>query len=187
MKCNINENNISLSKQHIIIFWDPCTCIFSSYWQKHYQTQYLSFILFKLSENWTKTNKLPNMPFWNCCEGVIWAFKRATKRLQNWFLNCGFQGQEPQLPGQHGQEVLKWEPNVPWRFGNCHCLMKILCYQQQLSRPLENERVHFLKVTRISLFCFKDQASLSAEHQVLSLVSVFGAGKGTITLFLVQL
>lgn len=68
----------------------------------------------------------------NCWNGLIGAFQRATKKWKDWFLNSGFQGQEPRLPGQHRQVVLKWEPNVPWRFGNGHFLMKIVCYHREL-------------------------------------------------------
>lgn len=90
---------------------------------------YESYNLNDLNIKERKQINCSNVPFGlvhiNCCKGVIGALKRVTKRLQDWFLNCGFQGQEPRLPGQHGQEVLKWESNVAWRFGNCHCLMKI--------------------------------------------------------------
>lgn len=48
------------------------------------------------------------------------------------------------------------------------------------------EMARSLKVTLIPSSCFEGQASLSAEHLVLRLLSVFGTGKGTITLLLIQ-
>lgn len=139
MKFPIAETNISLRgcNQHTG-YWLLEKAKFSAASDKsntslnNYDLCYLNDLNIKIQKQRNGWKLVFLLVFINCCKGVIGAFKRATKRLQHWFLDCGFQGQEPRLPGQHGQEVLKWEANVPWRFGNRRCLMEIMCYDREL-------------------------------------------------------